>query len=218
MTHHLDDQTLSELLDDGLDAPARSGAEEHLAACDACFSRLQRMRMLVTHAGSLPRLLPAPAGEWQQIRARLHTGGSRLPSAPWWTRRSALLAAGLALVIASSGVTALIVGGRRDGPPPTASLPATTPALTPRLAALEYEYTTVARDLERELAERKHTLTPETVAAVERSLRTIEGAIAEARAALARDPGSETLARLLVAGHDQKVELLRHATRLATQS
>ena len=46
----------------------------------------------------------------------------------------------------------------------------------------------------------------------------IEAAIAEAREALARDPGSETLARLLVAGHDQKVELLRHATRLATQS
>jgi hypothetical protein len=90
--------------------------------------------------------------------------------------------------------------------------------LTPRLAALEHEYTTVTRDLERQLAERKHTLAPETVAAVERSLRTIEGAIAEAREALSRDPGSETLARLLVAGHDQKVELLRHATRLATQS
>ena len=61
-------------------------------------------------------------------------------------------------------------------------------------------------------------LAPETVVAVERSLQTIETAIAEAREALARDPGSETLARLLVAGHDQKVELLRHATRLVTQS
>ena len=70
----------------------------------------------------------------------------------------------------------------------------------------------------RELAARKHTLAPETIAAVERSLRTIDAALAEAREALARDPASETLARLLVAGHDQKVELLRHATRLATQS
>lgn len=216
MTHHLDDQTLSDLLDDGLDGSVRSGVEEHLAACDACFSRLQRMRMLVTHAGSLPRMIPAPAGEWQRVRARLHTG--RPATAPWWSRRSALLAAGLALVIVSSGVTALVVGGRRDVPVMTASAPASAAALTPRLAALEHEYTTVTRDLERQLAERKHALSPETVAAVERSLRTIEEAIAEAREALARDPGSETLARLLVAGHDQKVELLRHATRLTTQS
>lgn len=218
MTHHLDDQTLSDLLDDGLDTTARTGAEEHLGACDACFTRLQRMRMLVARAAALPHAMPAPAGEWQQIRARLQAGSARGASAPWWTRRSALLAAGLALVIASSAVTALLVGGRGDvGVQQTA---ATSPpaALTPRLAALEHEYATVTQDLERQLAARKHTLAPETVAAVERSLRTIEAAIAEAREALSRDPGSETLARLLVAGHDQKVELLRHATRLVTQS
>jgi hypothetical protein len=121
-------------------------------------------------------------------------------------------------VIVSSGVTALFLGGGQDFAVQPDRLPATTPALMPRLAALEHEYATVTRDLERELAGRKHTLAPETIAAVERSLRTIDAAIAEARAALARDPGSETLARLLVAGHDQKVELLRHAARLATQT
>lgn len=218
MTHHLDDQTLSDLLDDARDSAARSAAEEHLAACDVCFSRHQRMRMLIIQAGSLPRMMPAPEGEWQAIRARLQTGGSRAATTPWWTRRSALLAAGLALVIASSAITAGVVGGRRDGAQQTAARSRAVAPLTPRLAALEHEYTTVSRDLERQLAERKHTLAPETVAAVERSLRTIEAAIAEAREALARDPGSETLARLLVAGHDQKVELLRHAARLATQS
>jgi anti-sigma factor RsiW len=218
MTHHPDDQTLSDLLDDALDPAARAGAEEHIAACDACFARLQRLRMLVTNASSLPRVMPPPVGEWQRIRARLHRAGSPAGRAPWWTRRSALLAAGLALIIASSGVTALLVGGRRDaGMQQTASTP-TLATLTPRLAALEHEYATVTGDLERQLAEGKHTLAPETVAAVERSLQTIETAIAEAREALARDPGSETLARLLVASHDQKVELLRHATRLVTQS
>ena len=218
MINHPDDQTLSDLLDDGLDPAARAGVEEHLAACDACFSRLQRLRMLVANASSLPRVMPAPAGEWQRIRARLHGAGAPAGRTPWWTQRSALLAAGLALVVASSGVTALLVGGRRDAAvQQTASTPAPAP-LTPRLAALEHEYATVTRDLERQLAEHKHMLAPETVAAVERSLQTIETAIAEAREALARDPGSETLARLLVAGHDQKVELLRHATRLVTQS
>jgi anti-sigma factor RsiW len=219
MTHHLDDQVLSDLLDDALDASARARAEEHLAACDTCFSRLQGMRVLVAHASSLPRTIPAPAGEWLRVRARLGAHGSHVaPMHPWWTRRSALLAAGLALVIASSAVTALFVGGGRDIAVQPEPLPARTAAVMPRLAALEHEYATVTRDLERELAMRKHTLAPETIAAVERSLRTIDAAIAEAREALARDPGSETVARLLVAGHDQKVELLRHATRLATQS
>jgi hypothetical protein len=176
------------------------------------------MRRLIANASSLPRVMPAPAGEWQRIRARLHGAGSGAARSAWWTRRSALLAAGLALVVASSGITALLVGGRRDAAVPQTASVGKPAAVTPRLAALEHEYATVTRDLERQLAERKHTLAPETIAAVERSLRTIETAIAEAREALARDPGSETLARLLVAGHDQKVELLRHATRLVTQS
>ena len=216
MTDHLDDQTLSDLVDDRLDASARAAAEKHLTTCDACFTGLQRMRLVVEKAGALPRAMAAPAGEWAAVRARLHVSQQR--STPWWARRSVLLAAGLALIIASSAVTALVVGGERDVAVTPVSPTQTTAALTPRLAALEQEYATVTRDLERELAARKHALAPETVAAVERSLHTIEGAIAEAREALARDPGSETLARLLVAGHDQKVELLRQATRLATQS
>ena len=219
MINHLDDAVLSDLLDEALDAGARANADEHLAACDECVARLQRMRRLVAHASSLPRTMPAPADEWRRVRARLDTEGSRVASiSPWWTRRSVLLAAGLALVMVSSGVTALFVGRGRDVAVQPDRLPATAPALTPRLAALEHEYATVTRDLERELAGRKNTLAPETIAAVERSLRTIDAAIVEAREALARDPGSETLARLLVAGHDQKVELLRHATRLATQT
>jgi anti-sigma factor RsiW len=217
MIQHLDDQVLSDLVDDALDARARSDAEAHLAACDACFTRLQRMRVLVAEATALPATIPAPPDEWRGIRARLGHE-SRVAASPWWTRRSVLLAAGLALVIASSAVTALIVRGEADVAARPAAPAAPAVAVTPRLAALEREYAMVTRDLEQELSDRKHTLAPETIAAVERSLRTIDAAIAEARAALARDPASETLARLLVAGHDQKVELLRHATRLATQS
>jgi anti-sigma factor RsiW len=218
MIQHLDDQLLSDLVDDAVDAPARARADEHLAACDACFSRLQRMRVLVAHASGLPRSMPAPAAEWQRVRGRLDARHRAASTSPWWTRRSALLAAGLALVILSSGVTALLVGGRQDVAVHPAPPPAATNPIMPRLAALEHEYATVTGDLERELAARKHTLAPETIAAVERSLRTIDAAIAEAREALGRDPASETLARLLVAGHDQKVELLRHAARLARQS
>jgi anti-sigma factor RsiW len=218
MIPHLEDQLLSDLLDDACDASARARADAHLAACDQCFARAQRMRRVVERASALPQTMPAPVGEWQRVRARLDAPAGAAPALAWWTRRSVLLAAGLALVIISSGVTALFVGSGQDVAVQPAPIPATTASILPRLAALEDEYATVTRDLERELAGRKHTLAPETIAAVERSLRTIDAAIAEAREALARDPASETVARLLVAGHDQKVELLRHATRLATQS
>ena len=219
MISHLDDQVLSDLVDEALDQAARVRAEEHLSTCDVCFTRLQRMRVLVTQAATLPGAMATPPHEWERVRARLHTRASGVaPASPWWMRRSALLAAGLALVIASSGVTALIMAGDSDNAAEQNTFSATAPGFLPRLAALEDEYVTVTRDLERQLAERKHTLAPETVAAVERSLRTIDDAIAEARDALARDPASETLARLLVSSHGQKVELLRHAARLATQS
>lgn len=219
MTQHLDDQLLSDFLDDALDASERTRADAHLAACGACASRLELMRGVVAQAATLPRSVEVPADEWQRIRARIGAREWRgAGTMPWWTRRSALLAAALALVIVSSGVTALLL---RPEPSDTAQ---TTPPVieavpaTARVAAIEDEYAATAQQLERELAARKDALSPETIAAVERSLRTIDAAIAEAREALARDPGSETLERLLVAGHGQKIELLRHAARLATQS
>ena len=219
MTQHLDDQTLSDFVDGALDASTRSAADEHIATCDVCFARAQRLRALLVRASSLPSAMDPPAGEWAQVHARIGESKTRaLTTIPWWTRRGALLAAGLALVMVSSGVTALFVGGNGSAPDPPIAEATTSQTLMPRLAALEHDYMTVTRDLERELAGRKHTLTPETIAAVERSLRTIDAAIDEARDALARDPSSETLARLFVASHDQKVDLLRHAMRLATQS
>ena len=61
-------------------------------------------------------------------------------------------------------------------------------------------------------------LDPATIATVERSLTTIDGAIAEARAALMRDPGNGTLSRLLASSYEQKVTLLRRASELTPRS
>ena len=50
----------------------------------------------------------------------------------------------------------------------------------------------------------------------ERSLATIDSAIAEARAALAADPANEALVRNLSAHYERKVELLHRATELSS--
>jgi hypothetical protein len=53
---------------------------------------------------------------------------------------------------------------------------------------------------------------------VEESLRVVDDAIAEARQALARDPGNLAIADVLSANHEQKLDLLRRATRLLSPS
>ena len=51
--------------------------------------------------------------------------------------------------------------------------------------------------------------------AVERSLRTIDDAIAEARSALAKDPASGVVYELLLGMYRQKIDLLKRSATLA---
>ena len=55
------------------------------------------------------------------------------------------------------------------------------------------------------------TLRPETVAAIDRNLHTVDVAIAELKDAIARDPRNPALRQLLATSYRQKVELLKHA-------
>ena len=71
-------------------------------------------------------------------------------------------------------------------------------------------------ELPRTLDSQRATLAPYTVRVVERSLATIDSAIAEARAALAADPANEALVRILSAHYERKVELLQRATELSS--
>jgi hypothetical protein len=87
-----------------------------------------------------------------------------------------------------------------------------------RWAPVEAKYAGVSRELARTVEERRAQLAPETVAQVERSLATIDTAIAEARAALARDPGNRDIVVLLAARWEQRLDLLRRATELPPRS
>jgi hypothetical protein len=60
-------------------------------------------------------------------------------------------------------------------------------------------------------------LPPDARASLERSLRVVDTAIAEARAELARDPANAAVASALAAGQERRVELLRQAARLLVE-
>ena len=81
--------------------------------------------------------------------------------------------------------------------------------------AVQADFDRASDELSRILAVERERLRPETVALLERNLAVIDTAIAESRAALARDPASAELRRFFAAAARQKVELLRWAARVA---
>ena len=68
--------------------------------------------------------------------------------------------------------------------------------------------------LQKIVAQRKTQLDSSTIAIIEKNLQIIDAAIAQSRAALARDPASRLLSDQLTHALDKKVELLRTAALL----
>ena len=86
------------------------------------------------------------------------------------------------------------------------------------ISALEAEYSAVSEDLTGALEQARSRLSPETMATIERNLRIIDAALEETRQALAKAPGNSALGQMVVAAWRQKVDLLRRATALGTES
>jgi predicted Zn-dependent protease len=84
--------------------------------------------------------------------------------------------------------------------------------------AEENNYLRQANMLQDLLDQQESALAPETVAQLKASLRTIDEAISEARAALARDPNNKLLVEMLSANYRQKVDLLRRSTEMTRGS
>jgi hypothetical protein len=101
--------------------------------------------------------------------------------------------------------------GRRR-PEPSASLVAQN--LETESAHSELVYGKEIAMLQTIVGQRKTVLDSSTVAIIERNLRIIDAAIAQSRAALARDPASALLSQQLTHALDKKVELLRTAAML----
>ena len=94
-------------------------------------------------------------------------------------------------------------------------LPASTVATPVVLHAVEHNYAETVGELRRTLESQRGSLSPATIRVVERSLATIDTAIAEARAVLAADPADQILISILSANYERKVELLQRANELS---
>ena len=192
--------TLNEYVDGTLAARDRASVEVHLSECAACRTAVAELRALVAGAAALPKSIPPQRNLCTAIETRI------VPRATWnvqpWWRRGALAAA---------AVLAIALGIYRLLPPFTASDRPAGGGVG--WAAVQADFDRASDELELTLATERERLRPETVALLERNLAVIDAAIAESRAALARDPANGELRRFFAAASRQKVELLRWVTR-----
>ena len=89
--------------------------------------------------------------------------------------------------------------------------PSVIPSLRPSVFLADAGYDRAVRDLERVLNNGRGRLDSATVATIEQSLHKIDAAIAEARAAIQRDPANAYLRRQIASNMRRKVDLLRVA-------
>jgi len=235
-------ERLSDHLDGELDEISRAEVDAHLEACPTCRATREDLRRVVSAARGLGERLP-PRDLWPGIAAVLtpRSDARQVPVPSVQTRRGEpavrrlrgrllltvpqLAAAAVLLVVLASSATwwagtrrvlpdgtygsgAVESGGAAGGGSPGPVRAAGRPAGIPEPMAEELAALEAALDSGRTV------LDPNTVLVLERNLAVIERAIADSRAALALDPGSDFLESHLERAYERKLEYLRDVSRI----
>ena len=224
MTHEKTLELLDDFLDGELDPRDERAVRRHLMECDDCREEERALRTLLAHAAALPDEILPERDLWAGIAPRL---AARAPAAAPRTRHRPrhipgwmLAAASVALVVSTSLVTLELAPRRGEVavlPAEQAAAPAAVAGPPSALVAFrpaEQVYEQAIDELSILLEARRDELAPQTVAVLEENLRIIDQAIADSRAALARDPASAELTLLLAGAYDAKLGVLRRAVQL----
>lgn len=207
-------EQLSEYVDGALAASERQTVEAHLAACRDCAATVSELKRVVGRAQGLDDR-PPTTDLWPAIADRIGVTTPRHRASRKVRRFSftvpQLIAAAVALVIVSAAV-ALWLG---PGAPLTTQQ---APFVTPAGAGADPSSEAAVADLKRALASGQGVLDPITIRVVERNLRVIDQAIADARRALSRDPANSYLNHHLAEQMRRKLEILRWAGTLSQRS
>jgi hypothetical protein len=218
-TDHPAFELLSEFADGELAPESAASVQRHVATCVTCREELARLRAIIERAGNLSPRIEPPAGTWSAVRSRLRRQAQSTARRRAWIRDWGLrAAAALVLVAGSSALTVLALRSRMSDRVTATPRPATVLAIPAAVRAVDRSYAAVLDELTVTLDAQRGALSPETVATLERTLRVIDEAIAEARAALAADPGNGALLDVLSANYEQKVQLLRRVSELSART
>ena len=184
------------------------------------------LEAIARRAAQLPLLTPS-RDLWSGIESRIqapvialpHTAGEVPATAqpvaparlPW--RRLAIAAS--LLIAATAGITYAIVARSstaqlaetNDSATVDARLPV-TPVLAVSTASAEQTFDQEIGAMRNVIDQRRQDLDPATIAVLEKNLKVIDAAIAESKAALAKDPASAFLMDRLTHAYDTKLQLL----------
>ena len=235
---------LSDYLDGELSADARDAVEAHLKSCAPCAAVLNDLKRVVARAESA-EAHPPHADLWAGIAERIEAGRSAGAAGHVVTfaRRDArrvaftlpqLAAAAIVLMAVSAGLawqvaarvgaadsSASVAQPRRGSPDAQASEGgngAADFARVENVGLADAQFDAAVADLEKALKDGRGRLDASTVAIVEHNLQIIDQAINQAREALAGDPANSYLSSHLVEARRRKLDLLRRATALATET
>jgi hypothetical protein len=235
MTCHEYDALLARDLEGELSPEERLAADAHLTACARCAGLRAELVGIATAARSLPVMSPS-RDLWDGIAARIEAPVASIGAARERVstrgRTLRMAAAAAALIIVTAGTTYIFTKTAYE--PGQAEVVSNDATPLPGAGTAEGAIsTTVVSDVrttadaafDREvvqlrnlLEQRRPDLDSATVALLERNLQIIDRAIAESRAALAKDPGSALLNRQLHNALGKKVQVLRTAALLPVES
>jgi len=212
---------LSAYLDGELSADEHAAVEEHLASCDECRADLQQLRGVVSWAAGYEGREPAN-DVWRQISTAIAGTPSgvvnlerrRKPRQRMTFSIPQALAAAVALMVVGAGGW---LAARATAPNQMAtvidiSAPDAGATVTTTIEVAQ-KYGPAIADLERVLLQEQDALDSTTVRVLQQQLAIIDRALAEAQAALARDPASDFLADHYTGMMKKKLNVLRAATR-----
>jgi len=209
---------LDEYVDGGLAEAEFQEVELHLDGCPECRKEERLLRALVAEAAALPEEIQPAADLWPDIAARLRgPEGMRLVPRTGVARLFGPMAVAAAAAVLIALSAALWTRGNLPGTAPAAPQGTVQPValgVSSVLLDSEREYARATADLMAAIDAQKETLAPETRAVLDANLKTIDEALAQVRAALAKDPGNSQLAHLLTSTHQKKVDALERVVRL----
>jgi anti-sigma factor RsiW len=216
MTCEMVGDRLDDYVDGDLGEAEFQDVELHLATCAACRQQERELRALVAQAAALPREVQPGHDLWPEVAARLRgSEGARLvaPGGRRWVGPMTLAAAAAVLIALSAG---LWTRGTSPAarPVPGTLVPVAAGVPDAGLLDAEREYARATTDLMAAIDGQKETLSPETRAALDANIKTIDEALAQVRAALRKDPGNGQLTHLLTSTHQKKVDALQRVVRL----
>jgi anti-sigma factor RsiW len=208
MNDHLTPEQLSDVVDGALAPADARAAATHLESCGRCAEQLARLRGLVAATDALPRSIDPPPELWGEIRGMLEA--NKIATLP--VRRRRLVGLWL-LPVAAAIVIAVALVARRE----PLSRVADTAAPPAAVTRIDRHYAPVLDDLSASVRVKVAVAPAKTAATVNQSIRIVDLAIAETRAALIQNPANDRIAEMLSVNYQKKVDLLKRASELATE-